>query len=57
MIKKILLSESEYEVLKKVLKSVPPAKTTLNGAEMRDYREILTIVFGEDYRFPDTDDK
>jgi hypothetical protein len=59
MAKKIILSDGEYAVLCKVLRANPPAKlpTTFDGADLYYYRELLTHVLKEDYRFPDTDEK
>lgn len=54
--KQILFSKDEIELLKKVLPK-PSTITRLNGVELRDYREILTRITGENYRFPDTDDE
>lgn len=54
--KKIMLSEDEYAVLQKVLRSVPPAKAPLDGAERYFYRRVLSRVLQKDYSFPDTDD-
>lgn len=51
--RKIIFTASELEVLKKVLPA--PAKTTLDGCELREYREVLTKITGESYRFPDAD--
>ena len=57
MSKKIILADVEYEVLKKVLQAVPPAKAPgLNGAELYFYRRVLTQILGVDYNFPPTDD-
>ena len=54
--KKIILSNEEYEVLQKVLRSVPPAKAPLDGTERYFYRRVLTQVLHKDYSFRDTDD-
>lgn len=54
--KKIAFSNDEYAVLQKVLRSVPPAKAPLDGAEMYFYRRVLSRVLQEDRSFPDTDD-
>ncbi len=53
--KQVLFSKDEIELLKKILPA-PATVPGLNGTELRDYREILTRLTGEDYRFPDTDD-
>ena len=58
MAKKIILSDGEYAVLCKVLRANPPAQVPdLDGGELYYYRELLTHVLKEDYRFPDTDEK
>lgn len=54
--KKIILTDVEYEVLQKVLRDNPPAKVNLDGAELYFYRQVLTKILHTDYRFPDTDD-
>lgn len=59
--KKLILTEYEYDVLKRVLKAVPPAHLTrllpdCTGADIRFYRDLLTKVQHKNYRFPDTDD-
>lgn len=54
--KKLILSNPEYDVLKKVLQDNPPAKTKLNGVELYFYRSLLSRILQKDYRFPDTDD-
>lgn len=56
MSKKIILSDGEYEVLCKLLRQNPPAKVpNLDGAELYYYRELLTNLLKDNYRFPDTD--
>ena len=59
--KKLILSDYEYDVLQKVLKALPPAQLTrviqnCTGADLRFYRSLLTKALREDHRFPDTDD-
>ena len=59
--KKLILTDYEYDVLQRVLKAVPPAQLTrilpeCNGADLRFYRDLLTKVLHENRRFPDTDD-
>ena len=54
--KQVLFSKDEIELLKKVLPK-PAIIPGLNGTDLRDYREILTRITGENYRFPDTDEK
>lgn len=57
MAKKLILSDGEYAVLQKLLQQNPPAQVpNLDGGELYYYRELLTHVLKEDYRFPDTDD-
>lgn len=59
--KKLILSDYEYDVLKKVLEAVPPAQLTrvipdCTGADLRFYRDLLSKVTHQDRSFPDTDD-
>ena len=52
--KQILFAKDEIEILKKILPA-PATVPGLNGCELRDYREILTRLTGQDYSFSDTD--
>lgn len=54
--KKLMLSDDEFAVLQKVLRTVPPAQAPLDGAERYFYRRVLSRVLQEDRSFPDTDD-
>lgn len=59
--KKLILSDYEYDVLQRVLKALPPAQLTrilpdCTGADLRFYRNLLTKALREDHSFPDTDD-
>lgn len=59
--KKIILTDEEYELLQKLLREIPPAKLPrflpgYDGADMFHYRNLLTKVQRKNYRFPDTDD-
>lgn len=59
--KKIILTDEEYELLQKILREIPPAKlprflSGYDGADMFYYRNLLTKVLRENRRFPDTDD-
>lgn len=60
--KKLILTEEEYALLQKVLKTVPPAQLPrvlpdCSGVDLRFYRDLLTKVLRENRRFPDTDDQ
>ena len=59
--KKLILSDYEYDVLQRVLKALPPAQLPrilpdCNGADLRFYRDLQTKVQHKNYSFPDTDD-
>lgn len=53
---KIILTETELDVLQKVLRDNPPAKVNLDGAERYFYRHVLTKILKEDFSFPKTDE-
>lgn len=59
--KKLILSDEEYEILQKVLKGVPPAHLpqvlpNWDGVDMFHYRNLLTKVLHKNYRDRKTDD-
>lgn len=59
--KKIILSDEEYELLQKILRAVPPAQLPRllpdwDGTDMFHYRNLLTKVLHKNFRFPKTDD-
>lgn len=59
--KKLILSDEEYELLQKILRAVPPAKLPRllpdwNGVDMFHYRNLLTKVLHKNYRDRKTDD-
>lgn len=58
---KLILTNYEHDVLRRLLEAVPPAHLTrilpdCTGADLRFYRDLLTKVTRQDHRFPDTDD-
>ena len=55
MAKVLHLSDYQKNVLIKVLPT-PAQAQCLNGGELRAYRDILTMLTGKDYSFPDTDE-
>lgn len=59
--KKLVLLDEEYAILKKLLNVVPPAYLPrllpdCNGVEMYFYRHLLSKVFRKDFSFPKTDE-
>lgn len=59
--KKIILSNEEYDVLQKLLRAVPVAQLTrllpgCDGGDLHYYRGLLTKVLRENHYFPKTDD-
>lgn len=59
--KKLILNDRQYDVLQRLLRAIPPADLPRfipewTGVDMREYRELLTLVLRENRRFPDTDD-
>lgn len=55
MAKVLHLLDYQKNVLIKVLPA-PAQAQCLNGGELRAYRDILTMLTGKDYSFPDTDE-
>ena len=57
MAKKIILSDGEYSVVCKILRTPTNNVSALeDGVDMYYYRELKTHILGKNYRFPDTDD-
>ena len=59
--KKLILSDDEYELLQRILREIPPAKLPrflpgYDGADMFHYRNLLTKVLHKNFHFPKTDD-
>ena len=59
MAKKIILSDGEYEVLCKLLKSTFAAQCPAfeTGVDFYYFGELKTHILKENFRFPDTDDE
>lgn len=59
--KKLILSNEEFDILEKVLSAIPPAHLPRflpdwNGVDMFYYRRLLTKILRKDFSFPKTDD-
>lgn len=59
--KKFVLLDEEYTILKMLLNAVPPAQLPrvlpeCNGVHLHFYRRLLTKVLRKDFTFPKTDE-